>query len=72
MNKGEIIKEIINQVRLESMFNNDILLLSHLEICHGEDRGRLIGEKMQSVLECKQQRFKLENELIQKYGGKED
>ena len=72
MNKGELIREIINQVRLESAFTDELLLLSHLETHHGEDKGRLIGDKMQTILDCKQQRYKLELELVQKYGGQED
>jgi len=68
MKLGELVKEIINQVRLEQKFEDELLLLTHLEVSHGENQGRLIGEKMQSILECKQTRFKLERELIQKDG----
>lgn len=70
MNQGELIREIINQVRLESNSNNSLLVLSHLEMYHGQDHSTQIGNIMQSILECKKERFRLENELIQKYGGK--
>ena len=72
MNQAELIKEIINQVRLEASHNLDLLLLSHLQMHHGADNQRMIGEKMQEILECKKQRFKHEIELIRKYGGQEE
>jgi len=69
MNLGELIKEIVNQVRLEQLYSDNLLFLTHLQTHHGEDYTETRNQVMQQILECKQKRFKFEQELIQKYGG---
>jgi len=72
MNLGELIKEIVDQVRLEQMYNDNLLFLTHLQIHHGENYSDTRKQVMQLILECNQKRFELEKELIQKYEGKQE
>jgi len=58
-----LLQDVIYHTRLEAMMENELLLVTHLEEKHGEDQGKLIAEKMQSILDCRQRRKKSESEL---------